>query len=58
MTPVDENWMTPWLFQRNKTNEELRIYAEEFTKNLVHDVKAYTIHFGLDAYHNWDMKLF
>lgn len=58
MTPVDENWITPWLFQRNKTNEELRKYAEKFTNNLVHDVKAYTIHFGLDAYHNWDMKLF
>jgi hypothetical protein len=58
MTPIDENWITPWLFQRNKSNEELRIYAEEFTNNLVQNVQSYTIHFGLDAYKNWDMNLF
>ena len=58
MTPVDENWITPWLFQRNKDNDELKRYAEEFTHNLVKNVKAYTIHFGFDAYKNWDLKLF
>lgn len=58
MTPVDENWITPWLFQRNKDNDELKRYAKEFTHNLVQNVKAYTIHFGLDAYKNWDLKLF
>lgn len=58
MTPVDENWITPWLFQRNKDNHELERYAKEFTENLVQNVKAYTIHFGLDAYKNWDLKLF
>lgn len=58
MTPVDENWITPWLFQRNKNNNELKRYAEEFSHNLVQNVKAYTIHFGLDAYKNWDLNLF
>lgn len=58
MTPIDENWITPWLFQRNKNNDELKKYVYEFTHNLVQNVKAYTIHFGLDAYKNWDLKLF
>jgi hypothetical protein len=58
MTPIDENWITPWLFQRDKNNDELKKHAEKFTNNLVQNVKSYIIHFGLDAYKNWDMKLF
>lgn len=58
MTPHDENWISPWLFPRNKKDIDLEKYACKFTSEMVKKVSCYTIHFGLDAYCNWDMKLF
>lgn len=58
MTPHDENWTSPWLFPRNKSDTDLEKYAYKFTSEMVEKVSCYTIHFGLDAYCNWDMKLF
>ena len=58
MTPLDENWISPWLFPRNKSDSDLEDYAYKFTLEMLKKVRSYKIHFGFDAYCNWDMKIF
>lgn len=55
MTPNDDNWPSPWLLARNKSDNELREKAEILTRELTRNVKSYIVRFGLDAYKQWFM---
>lgn len=52
MSPLDENWIEPWLKKRRETDQFIIEYSEKLVDHMIEQTKVYQIEFGKNIFND------